>query len=108
RCRPGVGRDPGKSGAQCAHGAHMPGLGPPPERRRWGSHRREKRSASELVRLKYVVVPAEAGIQAKSSAPCTQRPGLRPPPERRRWGSHRREKRSASELVRLKYVVVPA
>src|SRR5690606_35193862 len=34
------------------------GLRPPPERRRWGSHRREKRSASELVRLKYVVVPA--------------------------------------------------
>src|SRR5690606_32636472 len=54
--RPGVGRDPGKKrDAPCAH---MPGLRPPPERRRWGSHRREKLCALDLERLKYLVAPA--------------------------------------------------
>src|SRR5690606_39096551 len=41
------------------------GLRPAPERRRWVSHHREKLCALNLARLNYIVVPAEAGIQAK-------------------------------------------
>ena len=48
----------------------------------------QKPRALSLARLNYIVVPAEAGIQAKSGAPCAHMPGLRPPPERRRWISH--------------------
>src|SRR5690606_24068316 len=53
------------------------GLRPTPERRRWVSHRREKPGALNVARLKYLVVPAQAGIQARSGAPCAQMPGLR-------------------------------
>src|SRR5690606_37674866 len=58
-------------------GAPRPGLRPTPERRRWVSHRREKPGALNVARLKYLVVPAQAGIQARSGAPCAQMPGLR-------------------------------
>src|SRR5690606_27724511 len=48
----------------------------------------KKPGALNVASLEYLVVPAEAGIQAKSGAPCAQRPGLRPTPERRRWVSN--------------------
>src|SRR5690606_32867699 len=42
------------------------GLRPPPERRRWVSCHREKPRALNSARLNYIVVPAQAGIQART------------------------------------------
>src|SRR5690606_32136423 len=58
----------------------------------------KKPGACNLPRLKDIVVPAEAGIQARSGAPCAQMPGLRPTPERRSSVAHRHEKAARFEF----------
>src|SRR5690606_6817773 len=44
--------------------------------------------ATKVAGLKYLVVPAQAGIQTESGAPCAHTTWTRPPPERRRRVSH--------------------
>src|SRR5690606_34288175 len=62
-CRPGAGRDPGRERAR--RRTRMSRLRPPTERRSSVSHRPEQPRALNVARLKYIVVPAQAGIQAE-------------------------------------------